>query len=59
MQAFNVLNHPNFGQPDGTLGDGSTGVIGGTLATTTSPYGSFLGFDESVRVVQLSGKITF
>jgi len=59
VQAFNVLNHPNFGQPDGTLGDGSTGVIGGTLATTTSPYGSFLGFDESVRVVQLSGKITF
>ncbi len=58
-QAFNLLNHPNFGQPDGTLNDGSTGIISNTLATTTSPYGSFLGFDESVRVIQLSGKITF
>ena len=58
-QAFNLLNHPNFGQPDTSLGDGSTGIISGTLATTTSPYGSFLGFDESVRVVQLSGKIVF
>ncbi|HUB82671.1 MAG TPA: carboxypeptidase regulatory-like domain-containing protein [Bryobacteraceae bacterium] len=59
IQAFNALNHPNFGFPDATLGDGSTGIISSTVATTTSPYGSFLGFDNSVRVVQLSGKLTF
>jgi hypothetical protein len=59
IQAFNAFNHPNFAQPDSTLGDGSTGIISGTASTTTSPYGSFLGFDSSVRVVQLSGKITF
>jgi len=59
IQAFNALNHPNFGFPDTTLGDGSTGLIGGTVSTTTSPYGSFLGFDGSVRVVQLSGKLNF
>jgi hypothetical protein len=59
VQAFNALNHPNFATPDATLGDGSTGVISGMAATTTSPYGSFLGFDSSVRVVQLSGKILF
>lgn len=59
VQAFNALNHPNFGVPDTTLGDGSTGLISGTVATTTSPYGSFLGFDGSVRVVQLSGKLNF
>ena len=59
IQAFNALNHPNFATPDATLGDGSTGIISGTAATTTSPYGSFLGFDSSVRVVQLSGKILF
>ena len=59
IQAFNALNHPNFAQPDATLGDGSTGIISGTAATTTSPYGSFLGFDSSVRVVQLSGKVIF
>ena len=59
IQAFNAFNHPNFGQPDPTLGDGTTGLISGMAATTTSPYGSFLGFDSSVRVAQLSGKITF
>jgi hypothetical protein len=59
IQAFNALNHPNFALPDGTLNDGSTGVISGMAATTTSPYGSFLGFDSSVRVVQLTGKINF
>ena len=59
IQAFNALNHPNFAQPDASLGDGSTGLISAMAATTTSPYGSFLGFDSSVRVVQISGKITF
>jgi len=59
IQAFNAFNHPNFANPDSTLGDGSTGLISGMSSTTTSPYGSFLGFDSSVRVVQLSGKITF
>jgi hypothetical protein len=58
-QAFNAFNHPNFGQPDAILGDGTTGLISTMSATTTSPYGSFLNFDSSVRVVQLSGKITF
>ena len=59
VQAFNALNHPNFGQPDAALGDGSTGIISTMAATTTSPYGSFLGFDSSVRVTQISGKIIF
>jgi len=59
IQAFNALNHPNFANPDSALGDGSTGIISATAATTTSPYGSFLGFDSSVRVVQISGKINF
>jgi hypothetical protein len=59
IQAFNVLNHPNFGNPDSTFGDGTTGIIQGTVATTTSPYGSFLGFDSSVRVAQISGKLNF
>jgi outer membrane receptor protein involved in Fe transport len=59
LQAFNSLNHPNFALPDNTLGDGSTGIISGMASTTTSPYGSFLGFDSSVRVVQITGKIDF
>jgi hypothetical protein len=59
MSAYNVFNHPNFSNPDSTLGDGTFGQITGTLGTPTSPYGNFLGFDSSVRVVQLTAKIVF
>ena len=59
MSAFNVFNHPNFANPDSSLGDGTFGQITGTLGVPTSPYGNFLGFDSSVRVVQLSAKINF
>jgi len=59
LQAFNALNHPNFGQPDNSFGDGATGLISTMAATTTSPYGSFLGFDSSVRVAQITGKLIF
>jgi len=58
-QAFNVFNHPNFGLPDGGLGDSTFGQISGMTGTPTSPYGNFLGFDSSVRVVQLSAKVQF
>lgn len=59
MQAFNAFNHPNFGLPDATLGDSTFGQITGMQGTPTSPYGNFLGFDSSTRVVQLTGKIVF
>jgi len=59
IQAFNILNHPNFGQPDSGVGDATFGLISGMAGTPTSPYGSFLGFDSSVRIIQMSGKITF
>ena len=59
MSAYNVFNHPNFNNPDSTLGDGTFGQVTGTLGVPTSPYGNFLGFDSSVRVVQLSAKINF
>jgi hypothetical protein len=29
------------------------------VSSPTSPYGNFLGFDSSVRVAQLTGKIVF
>jgi hypothetical protein len=59
VQAFNVLNHPNFANPDSALGDATFGQISSMANSPTSPYGYFLGFDSSVRVVQLSAKITF
>ncbi len=59
LQAFNVLNHPNFYQPDSGYGDSTFGQISSLTSSPTSPYGNFLGFDSAPRVVQISGKITF
>ncbi|HTS38415.1 MAG TPA: carboxypeptidase regulatory-like domain-containing protein [Candidatus Solibacter sp.] len=60
-QAFNVFNHPNFGLPNATFftGDPTFGGINTMQGTPTSPYGNFLGFDSSPRVMQLSAKIVF
>jgi hypothetical protein len=59
LTAYNAFNHPNFGLPDATLGDPTFGQILGMASTPTSPYGNFLGFDSSPRVVQLTGKFVF
>jgi hypothetical protein len=58
-QAYNVFNHPNFLNPDATLSDSTFCQINSMAPMPTSPYGVFLGFDSSVRVVQVSGKLTF
>jgi hypothetical protein len=34
VEAFNLFNHPVFGPPDTTLGDGTTGLVG---STTNNP----------------------
>ncbi len=59
VQAFNLFNHPNFSNPDANYGDPTFGTLGGVVNSPTSPYGAFLGFDSSVRIVQLSAKILF
>ena len=60
LQAFNVLNHPNFSNPYHDMGDlTSFGQIDTMQPMPTSPYGTFLGFDSSVRVVQINGRLTF
>ena len=60
-QAFNAFNHPNFGLPNATYftGDPTFGGINTMQGTPTSPYGNFLGFDSSPRVMQLSAKLVF
>jgi hypothetical protein len=60
-QAFNAFNHPNFGLPNATFftGDPTFGTISTMQSTPTSPYGNFLGFDSSPRVMQLSAKLVF
>lgn len=59
IMAFNALNHPNFGMPDADISSPTFGLVTSMLGSPLSPYGTFLGFDSSVRVVQLTGKITF
>jgi Carboxypeptidase regulatory-like domain len=57
--AFNVFNHPNFNLPNNQLGNPQFGQITAMQGVPTSPYGNFLGFDSSIRVVQLSLKMSF
>jgi Carboxypeptidase regulatory-like domain len=60
-QAFNVFNHPNFNLPNDTFftGDPTFGTISSMQGVPTSPYGNFLGFDSSPRVMQLTAKVVF
>jgi hypothetical protein len=57
--AFNVFNHPNFNLPNNNLGSPQFGQILSMQGVPVSPYGLGLGSDSSVRVVQLSAKLTF
>ena len=59
MTAFNLLNHPNFSNPDHGYGDATFGQITSNAGSPSTPYGNGLGFDSSVRVIQLTGKINF
>jgi hypothetical protein len=63
LMAYNAFNHANMPFPNNTFstGDKTFGTIiaGPGTGTPTSPYGNFLGFDSSPRVVQLSAKLTF
>jgi hypothetical protein len=59
-QLFNILNHPNFGQPNGDAGNPAAfGTITSMANPPTSIFGAFLGGDASPRLVQFKGVITF
>ena len=53
--AFNIINHPNFGQPASTFTPGGSAGTFGQLTTTRFPVGDF----GSSRQLQVSGKIVF
>ncbi len=59
IQSFNIFNHPNFANPDNSLGDSTFGQATSMAGTPTSAYGSFLGFDSAPRMFQITGKIVF
>jgi len=58
-QFFNILNHPNFGQPNGDANSSGFGTITSTANPPTSIFGSFLGGDASPRLIQFKGVISF
>lgn len=59
VQAFNVLNHPNFGLPINDASSPEFGEILNTVSSPTSPFGAFLGGDGSPRILQFKAQFTF
>jgi len=59
VSAYNLFNHPNFATPVSNVLSPQFGQSLSTVSPPTSIYGSFLGGDASVRIVQLTGKFTF
>jgi outer membrane receptor protein involved in Fe transport len=57
--AFNVLNHPNFDNPHGSVTTGSFGQFFESVTPPNSPYGNFQGATVSGRVLQIDVKFKF
>jgi hypothetical protein len=67
-QFYNVFNHPNFNMPSNQIGVGvpsvpstltGVGTISSEITPPTGLLGSFLGGDNAVRMIALSGRIEF
>jgi hypothetical protein len=56
---YNTLNHPNFGQPNGTATGATLGTITTTVSQPVSIYGSGQGAIVSGRVIVATAKFTF
>lgn len=59
LQFFNILNHPNFDQPDAIVQSSTFGQIINTVSVPTSILGSFLGGDASPRLIQVKATLSF
>jgi Carboxypeptidase regulatory-like domain len=59
VQAYNILNHPDFANPTFDADSPQFGMITGTVSPPTSVYGAFLGGNASARIIQMKGKFTF
>ena len=59
LEAFNVLNHPNFNIPTGSTVGTLGGTTGGAAALTSGTFGQVSTTLNQARVFQGSVKITF
>jgi hypothetical protein len=59
VQAFNILNHPNFDEPVANIENSQFGSSVLTVATPTSIFGSFLGANASPRALQIHAQLQF
>jgi len=57
--AYNILNHPNFGNPDSVVTSSTFGTVQNTVTPASSPYGNFQGAAVSGRILQLELKLKF
>jgi hypothetical protein len=57
--AYNILNHPNFGNPDNVVTSSTFGTVQNTVTPASSPYGNFQGAAVSGRILQLELKLKF
>jgi len=58
-QAYNVLNHPNFDNPEANIANPLFGTVTRAVGPPTSILGAFLGGDASVRMIQLTARLVF
>lgn len=56
---YNVLNHPNFANPQNSLVDPAFGTIKYTVGVPTTFFGAGLGGDASPRLIQLKAELRF
>jgi len=56
---YNILNHPNFANPNPSITSSTFGQIQSTVTPASSPYGNFQGAAVSGRVLQLELQLKF
>ncbi|HKD06094.1 MAG TPA: carboxypeptidase regulatory-like domain-containing protein [Bryobacteraceae bacterium] len=55
--AYNLLNHPNFADPNADVARGGLGLIQFTIPSPSGPYGSYGG--PAGRAIVVTGKLAF